>query len=215
MASITSSTVETAVRERGDFPASKKFTSSFVQREIQAAWTALHRIVEEVHEGYFDKSGTVSTVANQAYVALPTDFRHLKGVDRLDSGEYVPLRQISIAERNRYGQTADEPEAFRLTERGLDLFPTPDAVYTLRVTYARKVTALGASAVEVDEEWQDYVIWTAIVAIATAQERPITEYVRQQQQAEAAIRGGASGRRQSEPEYLVLREYPPDWGWWF
>lgn len=213
MASITLSTVRTAIRERGDFPRSKLHTDAFIDREIQAAWTALHRVVEEVHEGFWDKESTLSTVAGQAYVALPADFRKLKAVDRLDGTEYLPLRPLSIGDRHRYGQTRDEPEAFRLTERGLDLFPTPIAVYTLRVIYSRKVTALGAAAVEVDEEWQDFVIWKAIVALAASQERPTGEYEREMQRAEMAIRSGASGRNQTEPEYLILREYGSPWDW--
>lgn len=211
MASITLTSVRAAIRERGDFPASKKFTSDFVDREAQAAWTALHRVVEEVHEGWWDKEGTLATVANQAYVLLPADCRKVKGVDILDGTEYRELRQLSIGERHRYGQTADEPDAYRLTERGIDLYPTPNAVYTLRLIYARKVLPLSAVAVEVDEEWQDFVVWKAIIAIAASQERPTTEYEREMQRAEAAIRAGASGRRQAEPEYLVLREYAPDW----
>ncbi len=213
MASITLSSVRTAVRERGDYPLSRKFSNDFLDREIQPAWTALHRIVEEVHQGWFDKEGTVPTVANQAYVALPTDCRVVKGVDLLDGNEYRPLRRLTPGARHEYGRTADEPCAYRLTERGIDLAPTPNAIYTLRVVYARKVVALSASAVEVDEEWQDFVVWKAIIAIAASQERPTGEYEREMQRAEMAIRAGAAARDQHEPEYLVLREYPPDWLW--
>lgn len=216
MASITLSTVRTAIRERGDFPLGKKFSNDFVDREAQAAWTALHRVVEEVHEGWFDKEAQASTVANQAYVPLAgalADVRRVKGIDLLDDGEWRPLNRLAIGARHRYGRAADEPDAYRLTERGIDLFPTPNAVYTLRVTYARKVVPLSAVAVEVDEEWQDFVIWKAIIAIAASQERATGEYEREMARAELAIRGGASGRDQQEPEYLVLREYSSPWDW--
>ena len=211
MASITLSSVRTAVRERGDLPLSRKFSNDFVDREIQSAWTALHRLKEEVHEGYWDKEGTVTTTASVKFVALPADCKWVKGVDILDGTEYRELRQIAIGERNRYGQSTDMPDAYRLTERGIDLFPTPNAVYTLRVTYSRKVTALGASAVEVDEEEQDYVVWSAILKVAPSEERPMNDYQAMVDSAEAAIRTGASGRRQQEPEYLVLRDYAPHW----
>jgi hypothetical protein len=213
MASITLTTVRAAIRERGDFPRSRKFTDDFVDREAQAAWTALHRVVEEVHEGFYDKEGSLSTVAGVAFVALPADFRRLKGLDLLDGTEYRPLNKLTPGTRHRYGTTEDEPDAYRLTERGVDLYPTPNAVYTLRVIYARKVSPLSAVAVEVDEEWQDFVVWKAIIALAASQERPTGEYEREMQRAELAIRGGASGRDQQEPEYLVLREYGPSWEW--
>lgn len=213
MASVTLTTMRTAVRELGDFPLSRKFSNDFVDREIQRSWTALHRIVEDVNEGYFDKEATAPTVANQAYVALTStlaDVRRVKGVDVLD-GEYRALDQISIAERNRYSATnRDIPCAYRLSERGIELYPTPGAIYTLRVMYARKVTALGASAVEIDEDWQDYVIWSTITKLATTEERPTGDYERRAAEAEQAIRGGHD-RRRAEPEYLPLREYLPDW----
>lgn len=211
MASLTLTSVRAAVRERGDLPLSRKFSNDFLDREIQSSWTALHRLVEDVNEGYYDKSGNVSTVANQAYIALPADCRRVKGVDIVISGEPRELDQVGIAERNAYGQTAAEPLAYRLTERGIDLFPTPNAIYTLRITYSRKVTALGASTVEVDEEWQDYVVWSAILKVAPSEERPMNDYQAMVAQAEAAIRAGASGRRRQEPEYLVMRDYAPNW----
>lgn len=214
MATITLSTVRTAVRERGDLPLSRKFSDDFLDREIQASWTALHRLVESVNEGYYDKEGTVATVAGTRYVALPTDARRVKGVDILDSGEYRTLDQIGISERNRFGTTNDQPRAYRLSERGIELYPTPNAVYTLRVTYARKVTALSGTSVDVDEEWQDYVVWSTIKRIAPSEERPMNDYAAMAKEAEDAIRASASGRRQAEPEYLVLREYGPEW-WYY
>jgi hypothetical protein len=212
MASITLTSVRTAVRERGDLPLSAKFSNDFVDREIQASWTALHRLVESVRQGWFDKEGTASTVANQAYVALPADCRIVKGVDVLDSGsQYIELRQIGLTDRNRYSASTDRPTAYRLSERGFELYPTPNAIYTLRVTYGRKVTALGGTAVDVDEEWQDYVVWSTILRVAASEERPMSDYAAMAQRAEEAIRSGGGDRRQQEPEYLPLREYAPDW----
>jgi hypothetical protein len=213
MASITLTTVRAAVRELGDFPLSPKFSNDFVDREIQTAWTALHRLVEKVNEGYWDKSGTTPTVASQAYAALPSDCWKVKGVDILDGTEYRELRQIAIGERNRYGQTTDKPDAYRLTERGIDLFPTPNAVFTLRVTYARKVTTLAGTAVTVDEEWHDFVVWSAILKISASEERPTGDYQAAIDRASMAIADSATGRRQAEPEYVILREYAPDWGY--
>lgn len=212
MTAITLTSVRDAVRQRGDLPLSRKFTNDFLDREIQASWTALHRLVERVNEGHFDRDATVATVANQAYVAPPVDARKIKGVDILDGGEYVELVQVGLGERSRFGQSADQPVAYRLTERGIDLYPTPNAVYTLRVTYARRVSPLSAVAVEVDEEWQDYVVWSSIMRVAPSEERPMNDYAAMVAAAEAAIKEGAGGRRQQEPEYLVLREYAPNWG---
>lgn len=213
MATVTLASIRTTVRERADIPQSRKFTDAYVDAEIQTAWAELHELIEDENEGYWDKDTTVATVANQAYVALPADCWKVKGIDILDGGEYRELRQIQIGERNRYGSTTDEPDAYRLTERGADLFPTPNAVYTLRVTYARVVTPLSGSSVTVPNEWHDYVIWSTIIKISTSEERPTDGYETQLAKAVARITKGVSKRRQQEPEYLVLREAGPDWRW--
>jgi hypothetical protein len=210
----TLTTLTTAVRDRGDLPLSRKFTDAFVQREIQTAWTELHRLIDRANEGWFDTEGSVSTVANQAYVALPATCRLVKGVDFLDGSDYRELRQVPIGVRNRWA-TSDrgEPEAYRLTERGIDLYPTPGAVYTLRVTFSRKVVALSGASQELDDEWWDYVIWSAILKIGTSEERPVGDYINARDTALSGVLASVTGRKQAEPEYLVLREYDELGGW--
>lgn len=214
MASVTLASILATVRVRGDFPSSPKFSDTNVGVEIQTAWAELHELIEECNEGYWDKEGTVPTVANQAYVALPADAWKVKGVDILDGTEYAELAQVAIGQRNRYGQTKDQPVAYRLSERGIELYPTPNAIYTLRVTYARVVTVLG-SAVTIPNDWHDFVIWSAILKLSTSEERPTGDYQNAIDRARARIVAGASGRKQAEPEYLPLCEVGADGGWWW
>lgn len=212
MSAVTLASLRSTIRSRGDVPLSRKFSNEYLNAEIQTSWADLHELIEDVNEGYFDKDGTVTTTASTAFVALPSDCWKVKAIDILDGGEYRELRQIAIGERNRYGATTDMPDAYRLTERGVDLFPTPNAVYTLRVTYARVVTPLSESSpTTMPNEWHDYVIWSVIVRIAASEERPINEYAAMLEQSKQRITRGASKRRQQEPEYLVLREAPADW----
>lgn len=212
MSSITLASIRSTVRLRGDLPLSRKFTDPYLNTEIQTSWADLHELIEDVNEGYWDKDAEVTTTASVRFVALPVDCWKVKGVDILDGGEFRELRQIAVGERNRYGQTADMPDAYRLTERGVDLYPMPNTVYTLRITYARVVTPLSESSpVTMPNEWHDYVIWSAILRIATSEERPLNDYASMLDLAMKRITRGASQRRQQEPEYLVLRERPADW----
>lgn len=215
MSSFTLASIRSLVRLRGDVPAGRKFTNDYVNAEVQVSWADLHELIEETNEGFFDKTDTVTTTASTAYVALLSDCWKVKAIDILDGGEWRELRQIGIGERNRYGVTADCPDAYRLTERGIDLFPTPNAAFTLRVTYARTVTPLSeATPVTMPNEWRDYVVWSAILRIATSEERPIGDYANLLEQAKIRINRAASKRRQQEPEYLILREHRPEWEIW-
>lgn len=212
MSSVTLASLRTVVRTRGDFPTSAKHTSTFLDLELQTSWAELHELIEDCNEGFWDTSSTTPTIANQAYVALPVAAWKIKGVDILDGAEYSELAQVGTSDRNRFGSTTDQPRAYRLTERGIDLFPTPNAVYTIRITYARVVTALSEStATTIPNDWQDYVAWSTILKLNTTERRDSSESMAMVQATRARIIAGASKRRQQEPEYIPLRERAPDW----
>lgn len=216
MPSYTLTSMRTAVRERGDLPLVRKFSNAFIDREIQGSWAALHRVIETANEGYWDTSSTVTTTSGIAFVALPATAWKVKGLDVLIGGDYREVRQVPTGVRNHWS-VADrgEPQAYRLTERGIDLFPTPGAAYTLRVTFARKVVALGGTAVDIDEEWADFVVWSTILKVSTSEERPTGDYIRARDVALEGVLAGVSGRKQAEPEYLILREVDELGGGWY
>jgi hypothetical protein len=133
------------VRDRGDYRNPVKFTDEIITREVQAAFAELYQIITGVNEGYFDTTATLTTTANVAYVALPSDSWRVRAIDRIDSsGCPVLLDQVGIDQRNRYGITASCPVAYRLTARGVDLYPTPDQAYTLRLLYTPSAPDLRA-----------------------------------------------------------------------
>jgi hypothetical protein len=85
-------------------------------------------------------------------VALPSDSWRVRAIDLIDSaGCQIELDQVGIDQRNRYGTIVARPVAYRLTARGIDLYPTPDQAYTLRLLYTpsapdlRAPTFVGAS----------------------------------------------------------------------
>lgn len=212
MATTTLSAIRSAVRERGDYPVSAKFTDDVLDVEIQYAWAELWSVVDLACQGFWDKDGTVATVANQAYVALPSDALAVRGVDILSGGEYQELDQIPIKERNRFGATTGQPVAFRLSSRGLELYPTPNAVYTIRVTYSPMVTAIAGSAVQMYNGWEDYVVWATVARLRAREEAPLGDVAQWMERSKALVIESVSSRKSSGPEYLPLHEdIPEDW----
>lgn len=210
MTAVNLATVRGLVRFRGDYPRSPKFSDGNVNNEIQTSWSELHELIEDEDEGYWDKSDTVTTTASVAFVAPPSDAWRVKGVDILDGGEYRELQQVGVGDRNRFGQAANQPLAYRLTERGIDLFPTPNAVYTLRVTYARKVVALDeTSTTEMYNDWHDYVVTSTLLKLDEREERSLTERQNRLDRITGRIIKAIKRRRQ-EPQLLTLREVGPD-----
>ncbi len=124
------------IRDRGDFRNPTKFTDAIITKEAQAAFAELYQLIAGVQEGYFDIYATLTTRATADFVALPSDGWRVRAIDILDSaGCPDPLDQVGIDQRNNYGIVRAKPEAYRLTQRGIDLYPPPDAAYSLRVLY--------------------------------------------------------------------------------
>lgn len=205
---ISRATLRSTIRLRGDYTNVRRFSNEYLNTEIQTAFGHFWRIVDEAHQGWWDTEGSVTTTADAAYVALPTNAKVVKGVDRLDGGEYIEMPQVGIAQRNRYGTDTGKPVAHRLSSRGIELHPTPNAVYTLRVMFTPKPPQLTESETrEWYDGWEDYVIEKVLLELDSREGKSLTDRLVKLEAAEKMLRASANERRQSEPEYLVLREY--------
>lgn len=216
--SRTLADITTIVRFRGDFRNVQRFPTANVQSEIQAAWAELYELIADTQEGYWDTDLLVLTTVGTTFSALPNDTWRVRGVDRLDGTSYLQLRQVGIEDRNRFSTDTGEPVAYRLTSRGLDLYPTPNAVYTIRVTYTPIAPTL-------DEEipftyynaWEEFVIYGALLRLALNEERDVSSWQQQLDYQRQRITRGASQRKAQEPEYIPIGggydEIDRD-GWW-
>jgi hypothetical protein len=202
------STIRDRVRFLGDYSNKHKFPDVRLNVELQKSFRNMWTIVDDKHEGWWDTEGTVTTVARQQYVALPSDFWRLRGIDLLDGSEYVPLRRVNISDRNSFGSTPDQPTAYRRSSRGVELYATPDAAYTLRVIYSPKAPDL---AENLDREWfngwEEFVIQDTLVELDRREGRPtLNDRLTALQLARAVLEADSGHNDQSEPEYLPLRE---------
>ncbi len=208
MTAISRAQLRSTIRLRGDYTNVRRFPETYLNTEIQTAFNHFWRIVEEAKQGWWDTDGTVTTVVDQAYVALPTTAKIVKGVDRLDGGEYVEMPQVGIGDRNRYGSSTGKPVAHRLSARGIELHPTPNAAYTIRVMFTPKPPQLAESEQrEWYEGWEDFVIEKVLLELDSRERKPLADRLIKLEAAEKALRSSTNARRQSEPEYLLLREY--------
>ena len=216
------SDIITVVRNRGDMRNTIRFPDSVLTTEIQAAFGEGYELMEQVNEGFFDTTATAPTVVAQAYIALPSGTWKTRAIDRLDGTEYVPVVRVGIKDRNRYGSQQGKPLAHRLTARGADLYPTPDAVYTLRFTYTPVAPTLDTTPREFYNGWEEYSIFGALVRLFQTQGRDESTWQKQLDRQRARILGAAPNRDAAGPEYLRLFEeysdgdafdFPPTWSW--
>ena len=206
MAALTLTEIRTIVRFRGDFRSTVRFPDTNVNAEIQAAFAELYELVADTNEGYWDTQAALTTAANTAFVALPTDAWRIRAAERMEGTDPIELDFIGITDRNRYGTSTGRPCAVRPTARGLDLYPTPDAAYTVNVYYTPRAPTLDGTAREYYNGWEEYVIYGALIRLAENEERDTSEWQNRIDRQAARIKGGASQRKAAEPDYIPLRE---------
>lgn len=194
------------LRFRGDMRNTVRFPDANLTTELQAAFAEGYQVIVGQNEGFFDTTGTVPTTAAVAFVALPADAWIVRAVDRVEGVTNVPMPRIGIKDRNKYGTTNGRPVAHHLTARGIDLFPTPDAVYSLIVSYTPVAPTLGSSPINYYNSWEEYAISGALVRLYNNQGRDSTIWQTALAQAAVVMMAGAAHRDASGPEYLNLRE---------
>lgn len=209
MAAISRATLRGTIRTRGDYTNVRRFSNDYLNTEIQTAFGHAWRIVDEAHQGWWDTSATVVTVASTPYTALPSDAKVVKGIDRQESTRWCELEQVGLKDRNRFCDSG-KPLAYRLSARGVELHPAPDAVYTLRVLYTPKPPILTENeAREWYDGWEDFVIEKVLLELDSREGKALNDRMVKLDLAEKALRASSAERRQQEPEYLVLREGNP------
>lgn len=212
--------IRTVVRMRGDMRNTNRFPDTILDVEIQAAFGEGYELMESVCEGYFDTADTDVTVIGQDYIALPLGTWKLRALDRLDGSDWVTLVRVGVKDRNSYGTQRDKPCAHRLTARGADLYPTPDAEYTLRFTYTPSAPLLDSSARNYYNGWEEYTVYGTLLRLYQQQDRDASKWERGYDRQRARILAAAPNRNASEPEYLRLYEDEddcldkrPTWSW--
>jgi hypothetical protein len=217
--------IRTIVRNRGDMRNTVRFPNSVIDPEIQAAFGEFYGLVVAANKGFYDTEATTPTVAAQPFAPLPAvtpPVWVIRGVDLLDGGDYVPLGKFGIKDRNRFGtSTQGKPRMWRRTARGLDLLPTPNAIYTLRVVYTPSAPQLDATQREYYNGWEEYAIFGALIRLGGTEHNDASEWRQQIDRTAARVRTEASDAEADGPEHLNLFgegdgadwDCPVTWSW--
>lgn len=206
MATWTLEELRDAFRDLGDYPAShRKITDPRVNGWLNRAIGNYCDLLDETHEGHRDTVDTLATTNGTATVTLFADFLKAKAVDIQIDGEWVPLRRLSI--RQTYGYDSENGEPVGYLQRGnvLELFPTPDAVYAIRLRYVPAVPTLvdDADSIDVPNGWEEFILETALLSADKMMDKPLNDRKDSIERARQRVARAAEGRNQAEPEYLV------------
>ncbi len=138
MSVTTWTNLKTAVQDESFRSGDSTFLTS-TERFIQMAEARMDRRLR--HHQLWARY-TAPTVADQETLALPASFGGLKRV-RLTST--TPDKILHPAgPKFPPASSSGEPDEYSIIGAELQFFPTPDAVYTVEITYSVKVTPLGS-----------------------------------------------------------------------
>lgn len=117
--------------------------SSGVDTEISEAIRDAIKFYELEAFWFNEQQRTTTTTAGQDYYALPDDYVDMKGVSLLNTGRWDVLEAVAFSdiENTNFSTQRRRPRGYCVFNKQLRLAPVPDAVYTVRMTYIRRLSA--------------------------------------------------------------------------
>jgi hypothetical protein len=171
---VTLASMVSKVRSYADLITNDFRTDAQITPFIQAR---AERLWEELAKAgvWFLTSGTVPTVAGTSSVAVPADALQVVAVDLQEGSEWLQLDEARFEERYAFG-TQGQPVAWFLADQGIQLLPTPGAVYSIAIWYVPTLGTLSDAAPPANNQldsvngWDEYVCWGAAADLKALQE---------------------------------------------
>jgi len=155
-----------------------------------------------------------TATADGQYLSLPTDWLEAINV-QIDGNNFKPLFQQSIESLDIYRKSVDnvtnQPIYYALVDNTIELAPTPDASYTLQLTYYGTIDALSDSNTSnfISNSYPDAYLYGALkhasiylmeddrVALFTSQFEKALEEMRMEQEKAEFGKGSLMQRRRT------------------
>lgn len=172
---VTLTTLIATVRFQGDFESSRIMSDANITAAINSAGAELWDLLLDCRpDQYITTTTSLSTTAASDSVTLPTDFYRLRMVEVLDGSIYHTLRPHNLSEAWRYQLTGSAPSRFtyRIQSGALRILPTPQAVYSLRISYFKPYTdfVLGADTFDAVNDYEDLIVARVIAKLRGGRE---------------------------------------------
>lgn len=140
------------------------FTRTQVNRFLNNAQFETAKKLINAGDNYYLKCAQTNTVIGQCGYALPLDFLKVNRLELVISGappnEAVGrLQFITLNEQDQLFTHSGEPAAYVLKKSSIQLFPTPDSILALRLSYTHRVAemSLDAEVPDVPESYHELI----------------------------------------------------------
>lgn len=120
------------------------WTDPQLNRYLNTAHQRLNSIISTLREDYFTVSATFTTVVGTKSYAWPTDcvyIRRIEIIDPADPSSIIKVDELKFPRTEAGGDwlftAPGQPLRYIIRGRQFDLWPIPDAIYTMRIYYAQ------------------------------------------------------------------------------
>lgn len=201
--SVTLAQLKERVRQRADMESSTFVTDAELTTYINSSIAELHDLLVAAYgSDYFLSESTFSTVDGTANYSLPATFYKLVGIDcQINNSDWVSLRPFNFNERNRnqdltFGTAGGPNLRYRVMGANVKLSPTPGGVYSMKVWFVPKATALSADADTFDDlnQFSEYVIVDSAIKCMQKEESDVSVLMAQKAELKRRIEVMAENR---------------------
>lgn len=214
---MTLSEMRTLARIFLDDRNSERWTDAEVTSAINGAQEEVQKLIDDADEMYFSAGQNYNVVASSSSYefTLPTDCRKVVLAERLGTGDPVPARWTTLARRHlEYTSnlfTPNEQASPLVYIRGNKIgVVKPDAAYTLRVWYTKRLADLSATSdtSEIPAEYHRLMCLWGAKTLCGAEERAFSEDLEEELQASIARMTSHMEQRQRQtPRYVNTNQW--------
>ena len=207
MTAITLATLRTRARQLGDYENSTVFTDAAMTPWVNEAIGDYFDILDEHFDGYRDTTGSLSTTAGFANVSLPAGMLKLRSVEIQIGGRYQMLRRFQPGgQALGYDGSTGQPVGYLHVGTALELFPTPDAVYPMRLRYVPEMAplSLDADSIDVPNGWEGFIVHSILLRCDEREERSLGDRLAAIDRYRSRIVRASQNRNTAEPAYLPM-----------
>lgn len=170
--------LRTECRQRTEMEGSTFIADAELTRYLNQSIAKLYgKLVRAYGEQYFRSVSVVSTGAGSDTVALPTTFFKLLGVDVTIGGIVQSLEPLDWSRRAEYANVgavwaSGYPIVYAIQPAKLQLYPTPNGVYSLSMHYIPHAVVLVSDSETLDgySGWEHYVVLDTCIAMLAKEE---------------------------------------------
>lgn len=206
MAVVTLGQLRDRAKSRSDMAASGFVSDVEWGYFLNASADELYDIlIQKFGEGWAFATINTATVAGVPTILLPANFYRLIAIELLLNGQWIPLVRHQLSGLTASIVDTGRPREQFLAQGNIVLRPTPDAAYTVRVSYVptRALMVVDADTLDGVSGWEEYVVVDAAIKALNKEESDSSALNYEKAALLSRIESAAERRDEGQPRRVV------------